>query len=209
MAQPQNTTKNFVEIADIRDGLVILKNGSLRSIIEATSVNFELKSNDEQIALISGFQNFLNALDFPLQIIINSRKLDITGYLKSLDTVITSQKNELLRIQATEYSRFVKGLTELANIMAKHFYISVPYYVAEVPTNKAGFLDALKGALSPGSRTVSLPPDKLETYKTQLEQRLGVVMGGLNTLGLETRLLTGQELSNLYYSYYNPGQHLT
>lgn len=206
--QPQ-TTKDFVQIADIRDDVVILKDGSLRSVIEVSSLNFELKSADEQIAILQGFQNFINSIDFPLQIVVNSRKLDIEPYLKSLEELSTTVKNELLRIQAVEYTRFIKGLTELTNIMAKNFYIVVSLFVIEAAPTKAGsVLGAIKGIISPSKFIKALTDEELANYKTQLNQRIEIVSTGLSGLGLETRVLPKDELTNLFYSYYNPGSHL-
>ncbi len=203
------TTKDFVRIAEIRDTVLVLKDGSLRSIVEIGSINFELKSADEQVAIIQGFQNFINSLDFPLQITANSRKLDIEPYLKSLDGLTESLKNELLKIQAAEYSRFIKGLTELTNIMAKKFFIVVPFYAIEAASpTKAGFLGAIKSAVSPSKFVKTLTEEELENYKTQIGQRIGVITEGLSGLGLQTKTLAGDELMNLFYSYYNPGQHL-
>ena len=127
-------TKQFVDIFDIKDNVVILKNGSLRLVLEASSVNFDLKSNDEQIAIVRAFQNFLNSLDFPLQIVLHSRKLNIQNYLQQTQQIVEKVDNELLRIQGIEYIRFLKGLTELANIMSKKFYVVVPFYATESKT---------------------------------------------------------------------------
>jgi len=205
MAQPLQSTKDFVQVADIRDTAVILKDGSLRSIVEVGSMNFELKSTDEQIAIIQYFQNFLNSIDFPIQILVSSRKLDINPYLKSLEELTANLKNELLKIQAAEYTRFIKGLTELANIMAKKFYVVVSFYPMEVlaPTKK-GFLGAFKSVISPSKFIKTLSDEELENYKIQLNQRIGVIIEGLSGLGIETRILAGDELKNLFYSYYNP-----
>lgn len=205
--QPPNT-RDFVQIADIRETVLILKNGSLRSIIEVNSMNFELKSADEQVAIVRAFQNFLNAADFPLQIVVSSRKLDINPYLKSLDEIIEKQENELLRIQAVEYTRFVRGLTELANIMAKKFYIVVPFYVIESPATKTSFFDALKSILAPSKFLKTLSDEELETYKTQLNQRIDIITEGVGGMGLEAKLLGKEELMGLFYQYYNPGHNL-
>ncbi len=203
------TTKDFVQLAEIRDTILVLKDGSLRSIVEISSTNFELKSADEQTAIIQGFQGFLNSIDFPLQILVNSRKLDIGPYLKSLDGLTESLKNELLKIQAAEYARFIKSLTELTNIMAKKFYIVIPFYVIEaVSPTKAGFFSAIKGAIIPSKFVKTLTEEELETYKAQIGQRIGIVAEGLSGLGLQTKTLAGDELMNLFYSYYNPGEHL-
>lgn len=201
-------TGDFIDIADIRDTLLILKNGSLRSLVEVSSMNFELKSNDEQVAIIQAFQNFINSVDFPLQIVIRSSKLDINPYLKSLGELMDKQPNELLRIQVTEYTRFVGGLTELANIMSKKFYIAVPFYAVEAAKTRAGVLDTVKSLFAPSKFIRSLSDEELENYKVQINQRVDVVMAGIGGLGLESKLLNREELLGLFYTYYNPGQQL-
>ena len=210
--KPKNqSTKDFVEIADIRDNIAILKDGSLRSVVEVGSMNFELKSTDEKTAIISAFQVFLNSVDFPLQIAINSRKLDIRPYVESLDKLTQSISNELMKIQAVEYTRFIKGLTELANIMSKKFYIVVPLYIVETigkGNQKTGIFDAFKSVISPSKFTKTLTDQEFENYKIQLGQKSQFVMDSISGLGIETRILGKEELINLYYSYYNPGHHL-
>ncbi|MEK7507415.1 MAG: hypothetical protein AAB585_02675 [Patescibacteria group bacterium] len=203
------STRDFVQIADIRETVLILKNGSLRSILEVNSMNFELKSADEQVAIVRAFQNFLNAVDFPVQIAVSSRKLDINPYLKSLDEVIEKQENELLRIQAVEYTRFVRGLTELVNIMSKKFYIVVPFYVIESLAGKTSFFDALKSIFAPSKFLKTLSDEELETYKTQLNQRIDIIIEGIGGMGLGAKLLDKDEMMSLFYQYYNPGHSLS
>jgi len=203
-----STTKEFVEIADIRDTVVILKDGSLRAVLEVNSMNFELKSVDEQTAVVRAFQNFINSVEFPLQIVISSRKLNIEPYIKSLDDVISEQQNELLKIQATEYARFVKGLTELANIMAKKFYVVVPFYAVEAPTSKKDILGTFKSMVVPDKFIRSLTDEELDKYKIQLNQRVSIVVEGIAGMGLEAKPLSREQLIDMYYQYYNPGHHL-
>lgn len=205
MPNKGQSTKDFVEVADIRDSVVILKDGSLRSVIEATSVNFELKSADEQTAIIQGFQDFLNSIDFPLQICVNSRKLDIKPYMSSLGTLQENIKGELLKIQIMEYSRFIKSLTELTNIMAKRFLIVVPFYAVEAPTSKKGFKDTITSLFRPGKFIRELSEADLENYKVQLEQRIEVIAEGISGLGIGTKVIGKDGLIKLFYSYYNPG----
>ena len=198
------STKNLVDIADIVDNIVILKNGSLRTVIEVSSINFELRSEGEQVAILQNFQRFLNSTDFPLQIVVNSRKLDIEDYVKLIDKSTESLTSELLKIQAAEYSKFIKELADLSNIMSKKFYIVVPFYVFETPS-KTGLVDSLKSILRPSGVVKQIKPEQLETYRNQLMQRVELVFDGLVGLGLKTRLLEGPELMNLYYGLYNPG----
>ena len=202
------TTKDFVDIAEIRDSVLIMKNGAMKILVEVNSMNFELKSADEQMAIIQSFQNFINSMDFPLQIVVNSRKLDINPYLRFIDSIIEQQGNELLKIQAVEYSRLLKGLTELSNIMAKKFYVVVPFMGVETPATKAGFFDAMKGALIPSQFTKPMTNEQFQTYKTQLDQRVELVRGGISSLGLEAKILDTKILTNLFFSYYNPGHYL-
>ena len=121
------STKQLVEISNIIDNIVLLKNGSLRAVIEVSATNFELRSEGEQIAILQNFQRFVNSIDFPLQIVINSRKLNIDEYLKLINESANALTNELLKIQATEYSKFVGELSDLSNIMSKKFYIVIPF----------------------------------------------------------------------------------
>jgi type IV secretory pathway VirB4 component len=199
------STKNLVEIADIKDSIVLLKNGTLRAIIEAGAVNFELRSEEEQMGILQNFQRFLNSIDFPLQMIVNSRQLNMDEYLKSVDAIVENTKNELLKIQAIEYRKFVKELLELSNIMTKHFYVVLPFYVFETPT-KTGVLDAVKGIFGGSKTVVQIQPEQLETYRTQLMQRADLVLDGLLGVGLKARLMEGQEINSLYYGLYNPGE---
>lgn len=202
------STKELVAIADIKDSIVLLKNGSLRAVIEASAVNFELRSEEEQTGILQNFQRFLNSVDFPLQMIVNSRQLNMDEYLKTVDAVAESATNELLKIQAIEYSKFVKELLELSNIMTKHFYVVLPFYVYETPT-KTGLLESVKGVFSKSQTVLQIKPEQLETYRTQLMQRAELIIDGLIGIGLKARLMEGQEINNLYYGLYNPGEKMT
>jgi len=197
------STENLVPITDIREGVVILKNGSLRMILEVSSINFELRSADEQIAILQGFQRFLNSADFPLQIVVSSRELNIDTYLKTVDQVAESTENELMKIQASEYSRFVKELSSLSNIMSKKFYVVIPFYIFEKP-EVSGLIQSLKGIINPKVVPKELTDEQFNTYKNQLLQRAELVYGGLIGLGLKIRALEDEELKNLYYRLYNP-----
>ncbi len=201
----QNSTKDLVQIYDIKDDIVILKNGALRSIIKVNAVNFELRSEDEQIAIIQNFQSFINSIDFPIQIMIRSVQLDLSDYVKSLDEATAAMDNELLKMQATEYAKFVGELAQLSNIMAKSFYVVVPFYAVEIPTSK-GIFTGIKNIFGK-SRT---PVDQydnayIEKYKSQLAQRTDLVSSGLVGLGLKAELVSGNDLMNLFYVLYNPG----
>jgi len=200
----QTSTNDFIDVADIKESVAILKDGSLRSVIEVGSINFELKSPNEQTAIISAFQDFLNSIDFSLQIVINSRKLDIAPYLTYLEQLTGSIQHELLKIQAIEYSRFIKGLTELANIMSKKFYIIVPFVIFVKPAGGKGIMDTFKSLTSPSTYTKSLTEEEFRNYKMQIDQRVDLVSSGIGRLGISTRPLGKEELINLYKSLYNP-----
>ena len=204
---PENlNTKQFVEIHDIKDGVIILKNASLRTLLEVNSVNFDLKSTDEQTAIIQGFQNFINSLDFPLQIVIQSRRLDIKGYLTKTETVISQIDNELLRIQGIEYLRFVKSLTELANIMSKKFYLTVPFYLTETVDSSKGIGERIKETFGSAQEKIKKLNDQdFAVYKAQIQQRSDLLSAGLQQMGLTSRLITDNtELIKMFTGLYNP-----
>ncbi len=197
------STKQLVEIANIIDNVVLLKNGSLRAVIEVSAINFELRSEGEQIAILQNFQRFVNSIDFPLQIVVSSRKLNIDEYLKLIEESSNELANELLKIQAAEYSKFVKDLSDLSNIMSKKFYIVVPFYVFETPS-KSGITQSFKSIFKPSAVVKELTAEQLETYKSQLLQRTELVFDGLIGMGLKTKLMERDDLMNLYYGLYNP-----
>lgn len=205
MSDKNLNTKQFVDIYDIKDNVVILKNGSLRLILEITSTNFDLKSGDEQVAIIKAFQDFLNSLDFPLQIVIHSRLLDIKSYLAQTQQIVDQIDNELLKIQGIEYIRFVKGLTELANIMSKKFYIVVPFYATESKEAKASFVENIKSIFKPAKEKVKeLAGQDFEIYQGQVKQRAELISSGMAGMGLGSKILNKDELTKMFNSLYNP-----
>ena len=197
------STQNLVSIHEIRDGILILKDSSMRAIIEVSAINFELRSEDEQIAITQNFQRFINSIDFPLQICIVSRRLYIDNYLKLAAEVSGQLDNELLRIQASEYMKFIKELSSLTNIMSKKFYIIVPYYIFESPV-QSGLGSSLKSIFGSSTATQEISEEKFSAYKNQLMQRSELIFGGLIGLGLRTRLLERDELVKMFYDLYNP-----
>ena len=198
-------TKDFVEIKEIRDTVVLLRGGELRSVIEVTSVNFDLKSADERTGIIQAFQSFLNTVDFPLQIITQSRKLNIEKYLSEVAKIFDQNSNDLIKVQMQEYERFIQGISELANIMTKKFYIVVPYYT-EGSAQTAGILAKLRGFFSKSKSGSTVAEAEFERNKAQLEERVEVVSGAINGVGITPRILQKEELTALYYGYYNFGQ---
>lgn len=166
-----------------------------------SSVNFALKSTEEQDALTFHFQGFLNSLDFPIQILVVSRKFDITSYLEVLEQKKKEQTSELLRIQTAEYIDFIKGLTDLANIITESFYVVVP--LALIENKETGVFEKFKSILGQ-KKTVSEEKQSFEELKTQLWQRVGYVSSGLEGIGVRSSILNTDELIELYYRLYNP-----
>jgi hypothetical protein len=202
----KTSTQEFVPIKEIRDGAVILNNGSLRSVIIATSINFALKSSDEKKAIILQYQNFLNSLDFQIQILVQSRLLDINPYIATLETSLAEQTNELLKIQITEYIGFIRQFVGEYNIMNKSFFIVVPYD-PPIYKNKSSIFSKIS---LPGSKQVpTQEADDFEENKNQLEQRINVIAGGLNSIGIRTTKLETEELVELYFKIFNPGEKVT
>lgn len=194
------STQQYLDIAEIRDDMVILKDGSLRSVLLVSSINFALKSEDEQNAIIQGYTSFLNSLDFPLQIVIQSRQLVISGYLASLEAKQKEQTNDLLRTQIAEYRDFIGELVSLGEIMAKRFYIVVPYSPAK--SARPGFFSQL-GAVFSAARVIKLSEDLFVKYRDHLAGRVEKVTANLAGLGLTAVPLNTQSLIELYYNCYN------
>ncbi len=198
------STQKFIEIQDIKDDVVMLKNVGLRAICIASSINFELKGSEEQQALIGRFQGFLNSLDFPLQILVNSRKLNIEPYLENLKKLAKTQQNELLRAQIVEYIEFIRKFVEMTDIMNKSFYLIIPYNPAGAKEEK--LLDKIKYIVKPQKTTQRITPEKSQEYKEQLMQRVVHVTGGLAGLEIKTTILKTKQLIRLFYEFYNPGR---
>jgi type IV secretory pathway VirB4 component len=202
MAQQAKTTQEFVPIQEIRDGIVILKDGSMRAIILASSLNFALKSADEQDAIISQFQNFLNSLDFSIQIFIQSKKLDIRPYIALLEERYKEQLTELMKIQTREYIEFIRTFVENSNIMTKGFFIVIPYMPPLMTASK----NPVSNIFNKGKQNTILENEKFEEYRSQLEQRVGVVEQGLVRCGIRVAELGTEEVVELYYKIFNPGE---
>lgn len=201
------TTTQIVPLKDIREHMVFLKDGSLRAILDVSATNFELRSSDEQLALIQQFQNFLNSIDFRLQIVVQSRKYDIEQYLVHVQEATDVLTNDMLKIQAEEYIRFVRELSDLANIMKKRFLVIIPVEVFHAKKAKS-LLGDLKGmfAKKKGAQPKEEGPgeEELQAWRMQLAQRADLVTAGLSGMGLKARLLEQQELVELFSSLYNP-----
>ncbi len=193
-------TQAFVEIKDVRDGIITLKDNSMRAIILASSINFALKSSDEQIAVLNQFQSFLNTLDFSIQIYVQSRELDIRPYISQLRARAPEQDNDLMKVQLSEYIEFIEHFTSEVDIMKKNFFVVVPY--SPQTDMQAGIKKFFGNNASDGGGTA----DRFEEHRMQLEQRIGIVAQGLNGVGVQTVTLGTSEVTELFYHLYNPNE---
>ncbi|OIP25263.1 hypothetical protein AUK11_00935 [bacterium CG2_30_37_16] len=189
-----------MEIAEVHDGVIILKDGSLRAVLLVSSINFALKSEEEKDGIIYSFQNFLNYLNFDIQVLIRSRRLDLKGYLLKMDEVASKQKNELLRAQTEDYVAFIHSLLEVANIMDKQFYVVIPFYPPITQTT-GKTINRIKGNQN---KPTSMSAEEFEGNRLQLIQRVDVISGHLSGMGLRCASLDTQELIELFYQSYNP-----
>ncbi|MCX6745708.1 MAG: hypothetical protein NTX00_01670 [Candidatus Parcubacteria bacterium] len=197
----KTSTQRYLDIAEIREDTVILKDGTLRAVILCSSVNFALKSEEEQNGLIYGYIEFLNSLDHPMQIVIQSRKLDIEGYLRRLREAQKVQTNDLLKLQVAGYIDYIKELIEIGEIMTKKFFIIVPYNPLGDMTKS--FWTRLKEVFG-ARKMIKMKKEKFLDYKEALSLRLNNILSNLRGMGLEAVALDTQSLIELYYIVYNP-----
>ena len=204
MAIKAKATQEFVPIKEVRDGIVVLKDGSLRAIVLANSVNLSLKSNDEQQATIMQFQNFLNTLDFYIQISVQSRRLDIRPYLTLLDNRMKVQNEPLLKLQTKEYIEFINNFTQSVSIMTKNFFIVIPY----THVNLKPQINIFKKLFSKISKAEEEAEDQLdfEEKRSQLEERVSVIQQGLSRCGINSAQLGSEEVVEVFYKVFNPGE---
>ncbi len=199
----KKSTQQYLDIAEIRDNIVVLKDGSLRAVLLASSINFALKSEEEQNAIIQSYISFLNSLDFPLQIVIQSRELNMDTYLQGLEAKQREQTNELLRTQIAEYHQYIKQLITLGEIMSKRFYVVVPYNTETQKGGKKGFFSTMSTILSPAT-VLRLSQKQFIHHSTRLQSRIDKVISGLGSMGITGAQLSTQNLIELYYNSYNP-----
>ncbi len=205
---PEDATQSFLEIQDIREGVLILKNNSIRGILMVSSINFALKSEEEQTAIIYAFQSFLNSLDFSCQMVVQSRNINITPYLDSLKDLEEKQQNQLLKEQIASYREFIKGMVKGDTVMTKNFYVVVPYTLIEIfgmkgATKQFDFLGKLAGQ---NEEAHELKDEEFQRCKTQLWQRMEFLAMGLRRCGLEAVPLTTPELIELFWAIHHPDQ---
>ncbi len=194
----QNATQEFVPVADIHDDIVVLKNGQICSVLLASSINFGLKSLDEQQAILSQFQSFLNSVDFSIQIYIQSRRLDIRPYIEVLESRTSIQANDLMRVQLREYIEFISTFTNQVDIMTKNFFVVIPY--TPVSLDVKGISQFMQTNPVVEARS----SEKFFEDRLQLEQRVSVIEQGLIRIGIRTAPLGTEELVELFYHIFNP-----
>ena len=204
MALKAKATQEFVPIKEVRDGIIVLKDGGLRAIILANSVNLSLKSDDEQKATILGFQSFLNTLDFSIQISVQSRRLDIRPYLLLLEDRMKVQNEPLLKLQTKEYIEFIRNFTESVSIMTKSFFVVVPYTHAALKSD-SGILGGIFNRKSKEEAKIAKQED-FEEKRSQLEERVGVIQQGLSRCGIKSAQLGSEEIVEVFYKVFNPGE---
>ena len=195
------STQRHLDVTEIKDNTVVIKDGTLRVVLLVSSINFALKSEDEQNAIIAAYVNFLNSINFPLQIVIQSRKLNIENYLANLEQVEKEQTNELLRIQTADYRQYVKELIELGEIMTKRFYVVVPYN--PLSDRQKNFFRRMLD-LFQASKIIKLDEKRFLARQRDLMQRVDHVVSALASIGLKAIILDTQSLIELYYNTYNP-----
>lgn len=204
MALKAKATQEFVPIKEVRDGVIVLKDGELRAIVLANSTNLSLKSDDEQKATILQFQSFLNTLDFSIQISVQSRRLDIRPYLLLLENRMKVQNEPLLKLQTKEYIEFIRNFTESVSIMTKSFFVVVPY-THTVLKSDSGILGRLFNRKNKADANLAKQED-FEEKRSQLEERVSVIEQGLSRCGIKSAQLNTEEVVEVFYKVFNPGE---
>jgi len=197
------STQKYLDISEIKNDCIALKNGTLCAVLLVSSINFALKSEDEQKAVIQNYVRFLNTLDAPMQILIQSRPFNIKPYLAYLDELEKAQRNELLKTQMIDYSSFIKELVQMGEIMIRRFYLVVPYN--PLGDKKRGFFSRLSDIFS-ASAIVKLKQEKFEKYRETLFRRVDNIISSLGSMGLKSVPLDTQSLIELFYNIYNPSE---
>jgi hypothetical protein len=203
-----NSTQNTLQIAEIRDGIVIMNDGSFRSVVMVKSINFDLMSQQEQEAMEYSYQGFLNSLYFPIQIFIRSQKVDLQPYIEKLDKIRTEHDNMLLALLMDDYIGYIDSLAQQTNIMDKKFYVVVPYFpvidVQKALTQSKNFFSGVTQLFNTKENHVVINEADLEKAKSELRNRVQAVLGGLLQSNIQGLPLDTQELIELYYDTYNP-----
>ena len=193
-------SQEFIPIERVRDGIIVLKTGELRAVLITNSLNLALKSDDEQQAILNQFQTFLNSLDIPVEFFLESRRLNIRPYIDLLQARSKEVKEDLLKIQIHEYMGFITKFTEETNIMTKHFFIVVPYFQAGESITKNSFFSSNSDSTSQANQS------SFDASRIQLEQRVNTTIQGLSRFGLRAQKLGTEEVVELFYKLFNPGE---
>jgi type IV secretory pathway VirB4 component len=196
------STQSSLQISEIKDGVVVMKDGSLRAVILASAINFDLMSNQEQNAVEYSYQGFLNSLHFPIQIVIKSQRIDLDNYIEKLSALRDQHANPLLAVLMEDYIANVQGLIEEVNIMDKRFYVIVPFF-PPVALTKTNLATGITNIFKP-TPVITVSSADFERYKTELRQRVQQVTSSLGQMGIRAIPLNSQELVDLYYTSYNP-----
>ncbi|HAT73736.1 MAG: hypothetical protein US30_C0005G0031 [Candidatus Moranbacteria bacterium GW2011_GWF2_36_839] len=194
-------TQKYLDVAEVKDDVVILKSGAMRSVLAVSAINFDLKSTQEQEAIINQYQNFLNSVDFPVQILVSSRKLDMRNYFDYVTSKEKTQPSELLRLQLSEYRSFIEQLVSGSNIMEKNFFIIIPF--SPIENKEKGFFSNIGSLMNPQKNIIE-KNENFETYKNQLFQRVDHIIAALSGIGLRIAPLKTEELIELLFNSYNP-----
>lgn len=204
------SSQSLISLQQIRKGVIILKSGSLRSVLEVSGINFDLKSEEEQSSVLVSWRNLINNLDFPLQVVAHSRRVNIETYLSFLQERIGKETNNLLKLQGEDYYTFIKGLVTGNNIMKKKFYVIVPYdpIMIKPKTALSQISEAYKALLNlkhqAFSTTIPLSDENFNQHYQQLIIRQNNIITNLTRMGLQSRALTTKELIELFFNSYNP-----
>ncbi|NTU69404.1 hypothetical protein HGB13_01050 [bacterium] len=201
----EGSVQAFLEIAEIRDNTLIMKDGSLRGVLMVSSINFDLKSMNEQESIIAGYQNFLNSLNFPIQILMRSKKLELGNYMNRLKVIKETEKSPFILNQLNEYTNFVGSLLEVSEIMDKKFYIIVPFYptlIGATGVKKVGLFEKLGNAMNPTYK-IQKKEEEFRLHHAQLSERIEMLVNELGELGVGGAQLTTKDLVELFYEIYN------
>lgn len=199
-----NSTQQFISIAGVKDGIIILKDGSYRLILQVASANFALKSEQEQNSVIMQYQSFLNSLHFPIEVVIRSKRLDLAPYIKKIEEQVPKQDNELIKMQTEDYIGFISKLVDVANIMKKSFYVVVPFTPTTI--NKSGLFEKVFKKESQVFDKIRISDEEYKKNTAKLKERANIVASGLGSMGLHCFQLSSANVIELFYQIYNPNE---
>jgi type IV secretory pathway VirB4 component len=198
------STQDTLLISEIRDGVVVMRDGSLRAVIMASAINFDLMSSQERDSVEYAYQSFLNSMHFSIQILIKSQKIDLDNYISKLQQLRSEQDNDLLALLMEDYIGNIKALIEEVNIMDKQFYIVVPYFPPAITAMRSKNIATGIAGIFKQQTVTTIGENDFKAFKEELSQRVQLVCSGLGQIGVRNIPLNTQELIDLYYSSYNP-----